>query len=123
MTTRHLPRERLPNRRPSETFDFQVEGLRYYATVSHLADGRIGEIFIGNHKVGSQCDTNVRDTALAASLALQHGCALDVLRGALLRDVRGMATTPLGWRSTSSPNRKALKRTRGRDKRSPKHRY
>ena len=95
MTTRHLPRERLPNRRASETFDFQVEGLHYCATVSHLADGRIGEIFIGNHKVGSQCDTNVRDAALAASLALQHGCALDVLRGALLRDVRGMATTPL----------------------------
>jgi hypothetical protein len=91
-----LARERLPNRRASETFDFQVEGLHYCATVSHLADGRIGEIFIGNHKVGSQCDTNVRDAALAASLALQHGCALDVLRGALLRDVRGMATTPLG---------------------------
>ena len=96
MTTRHLPRERLPNRRASETFDFQVEGLRYCATVSHFADGRIGEIFIGNHKVGSQCDTNVRDAALAASLALQHGCRLDVLRGALLRDMRGRATTPLG---------------------------
>jgi hypothetical protein len=96
MTTRHLPRERLPNRRASETFDFQVEGLRYCATVSHFADGRIGEIFIGNHKVGSQCDTNVRDAALAASLALQHGCPLDVLRGALLRDVRGKAATPLG---------------------------
>jgi hypothetical protein len=96
MTIRHLPRERLPNRRASETFDFQVEGLRYCATVSHFADGRIGEIFIGNHKVGSQCDTNVRDAALAASLALQHGCPLDVLRGALLRDVRGKAATPLG---------------------------
>jgi hypothetical protein len=91
-----LAREHLPNRRASETFDFQVEGLRYCATVSHFADGRIGEIFIGNHKVGSQCDTNVRDAALAASLALQHGCPLDVLRGALLRDVRGKAATPLG---------------------------
>jgi hypothetical protein len=40
MTTRHLPRERLPNRRAS--------------------------------------------------------CTLDVLRGALLRDVRGKAATPLG---------------------------
>jgi len=68
-----LARERLPNRRASETFDFQVEGLRYCATVWRFADGRIGEIFIGNHRVGSQCDTNVRDAALAASLALQHG--------------------------------------------------
>ena|SRR6185437_5804329 len=91
-----LARERLPNRRVSETFDFQVEGLRYCATVSPFADGRIGEIFIGNHKVGSQCDTNVRDAALAASLALQHGCPLDVLRGALLRNMRGKAASPLG---------------------------
>jgi hypothetical protein len=89
-------RERLPNRRASETFSFEVEGLHYCATFSHFADGRIGEIFIGNHKVGSQCDTNVRDAALAASLALQHGCPLDVLRGALLRDMRGKAATALG---------------------------
>ena len=91
-----LARERLPNRRASETLDFQVEGLRYCATVSHFADGRVGEVFIDNHKVGSQCDTNVRDAALAASLALQHGCPLDVLRGALLRDMRGKAATALG---------------------------
>jgi ribonucleoside-diphosphate reductase alpha chain len=91
-----LARERLPNRRASETFNFEVEGLRYCATVSRFADGRLGEIFVGNHRVGSQSDTNVRDAALAASLALQHGCTLGVLRGALLRDMRGRATTPLG---------------------------
>lgn len=89
-------RERLPNRRASETFDFEVEGLRYHATVSRFADGRIGEIFIGNPKVGSQSDANATDAAVAASLALQHGCTLDVLRGALLRGMRGRATTPLG---------------------------
>src|SRR5262249_41025959 len=70
-------RERLPNRRASETFDFEVEGLRYHATVSRFADGRIGEIFIGNPKVGSQSDANATDAAVAASLALQHGCTLD----------------------------------------------
>jgi hypothetical protein len=91
-----LVRERLPSRRESETFNFEVEGLRYCATVSRFADGRIGEIFISNHKVGSQSDANAADAAVAASLALQHGCALDVLRRALLRDMRGRATTPLG---------------------------
>jgi hypothetical protein len=91
-----LVRERLPNRRASETFNFEVEGIRYCATVSRFADGRIGEIFVGNHKVGSQSDTNARDAALAASLALQHGCTLAVLRNALLRDTRGRAATPLG---------------------------
>jgi hypothetical protein len=94
---RTLPaRERLPNRRASETFSFEVEGLHYYATFSRFADGRVGEIFIDNHKVGSQSHGNATDAAVAASLALQHGCKIDVLRGALLRDMRGRATTPLG---------------------------
>ena len=89
-------RERLPNRRASTVFDFEVGGLRYTATLSRFSDGRIAEIFLQNHKPGSQSDTTARDAALAASLALQHGCTLDVLRRALLRDVRGRATTPLG---------------------------
>ena len=91
-----LARERLPNRRASETFSFQAEGLGYCATVSRFADGRVGEIFIDNHKVGSQSHGYATDAAVAASLALQHGCALDVLRRALLRDMRGRAMTPLG---------------------------
>jgi len=88
-----LARERLPNRRASETFNFEVEGLLYCATVSFFPDGRINEIFISNHKVGSQSDANATDVALAASLALQHGCTLDVLRGALLRDMGNRAAT------------------------------
>ena len=91
-----LARERLPNRRASETFSFEVEGLHYCATFSCFADGRVGEIFIDNHKVGSQSHGNATDSAVAASLALQHGCTIDVLQRALLRDVRGRATTPLG---------------------------
>jgi hypothetical protein len=91
-----LARERLPNRRASETFNFEVEGLRYCATVSRFVDGRIGEIFLSNHKVGSQSDASATDAAVAASLALQHGCTLEVLRGALLRDMGGRAATPLG---------------------------
>jgi len=91
-----LARERLPNRRACETFNFQVEGLRYCATVSWFADGRVGEVFIDNHKVGSQSHGNATDAAVAASLALRHGCTIDVLQRALLRGVRGRATTPLG---------------------------
>ena len=91
-----LARERLPNRRASETFNFEVDGLGYSATVSWFADGRVGEVFIDNHKVGSQSHGNATDAAVAASLAFQHGCTLDVLRGALLRDMRGRAATPLG---------------------------
>ena len=89
-------RQRLSNRRPSITFNFEAGGLHYTATVSRFADGRLGEVFLQNHKPGSQSDTNARDAAVAASLALQFGCPFDVLQRALLRDSQGRASTPLG---------------------------
>jgi hypothetical protein len=91
-----MSRQRLPNRRASATFEFVVGGLAYTATVSRFPDGRIGEIFLQNHKPGSQADANARDSAVAASLALQFGCPVDTLRHALLRDSQGRASTPLG---------------------------
>jgi ribonucleoside-diphosphate reductase alpha chain len=93
--TAHM-RERLPNRRLGETFELELHGLRYTVTISRFADGRLGEIFLQNHKPGSQSDTNARDAAVAASLALQFGCPLEVLRRALLRDAQGRPSTPLG---------------------------
>jgi hypothetical protein len=90
-------RSRLPPRRASETFRFEVGGLHYHATISRFTEGdRVAEIFLSNNKSGSQADVNGRDAAVAASLAFQYGCPLNVLRGALLRDVRGKAATPLG---------------------------
>jgi hypothetical protein len=89
-------RSRLPNRRPALTFDFQCNALHYTATVGHFDDGRIGEVFIQNTRPASMSDCYARDAAVAASLALQFGCPLDVLRRALLRDARGTASTPLG---------------------------
>src|SRR5262245_23444095 len=89
-------RRRLPNRRRSESFTFECGGLRYHATVSHFDDGHLGEVFITNTKPSSQSDVNARDAAVAASLALQFGCPVDVLRKALLRDPHGVASSPLG---------------------------
>jgi hypothetical protein len=91
-----MARARLPNRRHSETFELTLGGLRYTVTVSRFIDGRVGEIFLQNHKPGSQSDSNARDAAVAASLALQFGCPLEVLRRALLRDPMGRPSTPLG---------------------------
>jgi ribonucleoside-diphosphate reductase alpha chain len=90
------PRERLPNRRASIVFEIELHGLHYTASVSHFADGRPAEIFLQNHKPGSQSDCNARDSAVAASLALQFGCPLSVLRHAVLRDPQGRPATPLG---------------------------
>jgi hypothetical protein len=89
-------RERLPDRRANQSFTFELNGLRYHATISCFAHGRVGEVFITNTKPSSQSDVNARDAAVAASLALQFGCPLDVLRKALLRDPRGLASSPLG---------------------------
>lgn len=89
-------RRRLPNRRYSESFSFEVAGLTYTATVSRFADGRIGELFLSNHKSNSHADTAARDSAIAFSLAVQHGADPDVIRQALCRDSQGRASGPLG---------------------------
>jgi hypothetical protein len=91
-----MNRERLPNRRAAETFEVEVNGLRYTATISRFADGRIGEIFVQNSKPGSASDCHMRDAGISASLALQYGCPLETLRRALLRDPRGAPSTPIG---------------------------
>jgi ribonucleoside-diphosphate reductase alpha chain len=89
-------RQRLPNRRISETFEFEVSGLRYTCTIGRFRDGPLAEVFLQNHKPGSQSDSNARGAAVAASLALQFGCPPEVLQRALLRDPRGRPSTPLG---------------------------
>ena len=89
-------RERLLDRRLAETFELEVDGLHYTCTVGRYFNGRVGEVFLQNHKVGSHSDFNARDAAVAASLALQFGCPLEVLQHALLRDAQGNASTPLG---------------------------
>jgi hypothetical protein len=89
-------RARLPNRRLAETFNFVCNSLPYICTVGRFPDGRIAEIFLSNHKSNSAADTNARDAAIAASIALQHGADAEVLRRALCRDSHGKASGPLG---------------------------
>src|SRR5947209_2125828 len=89
-------RERLPNRRAATTFDIVAGGLRYTTTIGFYPDGQIGEIFIQNHKAGSQAGTMARDAAVVASIALQHGVPIETLRHAVMRDSRGRPSGPLG---------------------------
>jgi ribonucleoside-diphosphate reductase alpha chain len=91
-----MTRQRLPDRRPSETFGFVCADLRYTATASWFDDGQLGEIFLGNHRADSHADACAKDAAILASLALQYGVPLDVLRKALLRDSQGRPSTPVG---------------------------
>jgi hypothetical protein len=88
-------RERLPDRRASTVFDFEVGGLRYTATVSRYADGRIGELFLSNRKTNSRADVAARDAAIAFSFAVQRGANPEAIRRALCRDTQGRASGPL----------------------------
>jgi hypothetical protein len=89
-------RRRLPNRRQAETFELETGGLRYVCTIGRFADGTLAEVFLSNGKAGSDSDTAARDSAVVASIALQYGVPLDVLRHALMRDAQGRPSGPLG---------------------------
>jgi hypothetical protein len=64
--------------------------------VSRFDDGRIGELFLNNHKRGNQSDTIARDSAIVLSFPVQHGADINVIRKALCRDNQGRALGPLG---------------------------
>jgi ribonucleoside-diphosphate reductase alpha chain len=89
-------REHLPNRRPHAVMEFEHAGIRYVAGIGRFADGRLAEIFLNTGKIGTSLDAVTRDSAIAASLALQFGCDPETLRHALTRDGNGSASGALG---------------------------
>jgi len=89
-------RQRLSNRRGSITFDIEALGLTFTVTASRFDNGKLGEVFIQNHKTNSAAGILASDAAIAASLALQFGCPAEVLARALQRDAAGNPTGPLG---------------------------
>lgn len=97
-------RRRLPDRRLCRTFQFthhSGEGSQHYlVTVGYhevpttSSAGVPGELFINTEgRSGSLMDTLVSEAATAASLALQYGCPVDVLRDAMKRNPD---KTPMG---------------------------
>jgi hypothetical protein len=91
-----MTRACLPNYRASTNFDFEIGNLKFVCTFSRFADGRLGEVFLTNHRVNSQAGTMASDQAVLASLALQFGCPLETLSKALMRNSAGRATSPIG---------------------------
>ena len=88
-------RQRLANRRASENFSLECAGLTYVCTISRYPDGRIGELFLSNHKTGSNADVNARDAAICFSFAVQHGADPELIRRALCRDGQDRPSGPL----------------------------
>jgi hypothetical protein len=90
-------RRRLPNRRRSETLNLEVTGLKYVTTISYFpGTNELAEIFLTNHRAGSDASAAACDSAVVCSIALQHGVPPETIRKALMRDARGQARTPLG---------------------------
>ena len=77
-----MERERLPDRRGCELVAFEHGGRRWTACVGLFDDGRPAEIFIEGPK-DSPLLALARDAAILASIALQHGATLAVIRHAL----------------------------------------
>jgi hypothetical protein len=89
-------RERLPNRRQCESFEFRHAGHPFTLCAGFYADGRIAEIFLSSHKPGSPIEAIARDAAITTSLALQYGVALETIRAALTHDHDGGPATAIG---------------------------
>jgi ribonucleoside-diphosphate reductase alpha chain len=89
-------RQRLPNRRSHEVVAFEHGGIRYCASIGRFDDGRLAEVFLNGAKCGTDLDTNAKDAAIVASLALQAGISAAVIRHALTSNRDGSASGPLG---------------------------
>ena len=91
-----MNRDRLPDRRLAERFEFKVGNISYTAQLGYYLDGRLGEVFLNAGKIGAESDVVARDSAIAVSFALQHGCAAETIRAAFMRDESGKSEGPLG---------------------------
>jgi hypothetical protein len=91
-------RQRLPDRRPHELHNFEFNGIRYVAGIGTFPDGSLAEVFLNPAgRVGTDLEAHARDTAITASLALQHGCPLGALRKALTRTGNGGPGSALSY--------------------------
>ena len=84
-------RTRLPDRRGHMLIDFDADGFRYTAGLGFFEDGHLAEVFLNASKIGTPIETAARDSAVVASIALQHGVPTDTIRHALTRDRNGNA--------------------------------
>jgi ribonucleoside-diphosphate reductase alpha chain len=88
-------RERLPDRREHVVVNFTTaDGFKYTAGLGYFEDGRLAEVFLNAEKIGTAIETAERDSAVVASIALQHGVPPETIRRAITRN--GSASGPLG---------------------------
>jgi hypothetical protein len=89
-------RERLANRRATETRQFEHNGFVHVASIGRFADGRVAEVFLSGAKVGTHVATSARDASIMCSIGLQYGVPVEAFRHAIARNSDGSAAGPLG---------------------------
>jgi hypothetical protein len=103
MTQRRI----LPQRRNSITFQAEHvasgKPTRFQVSVGYvdMLDGvpvepMPMEVFISGTKAGSEVEATARDGAVLLSIALQYGVPLDVMRGAITRELNGAPSSIIG---------------------------
>lgn len=89
-------RETLPAVRGGVTVEFEHFGVAFVGRGNFYPDGRLAEVFLSAGKTGTQIQITMQDSAVAASLALQHGVPAEILRAAFLKTEDGQPAGPLG---------------------------
>lgn len=89
-------REYLPNRRHGEVLKLHDGVLDYAVGITCYEDGRPAEVFISSSKPTSHLDDIARDAAIMASIRLQYGAPVEVLRGAATRAADGSGASIIG---------------------------
>jgi hypothetical protein len=83
-------RERLPDRREHFLVNFTTaDGFRYTAGLGYFEDGRLAEVFLNADNIGTAIEAAARDSAVVASLALQHGVPPETIRRSLTQNGDG----------------------------------
>lgn len=84
-----MKRERLPDRRQSETKLLWHTGKKWLLSISRYDDGRPAEVFVMPPNEGGVGTSDIaaaaRDACVVISIALQYGVPLGVLRDAVTR--------------------------------------
>ena len=91
-----MTRQRLPNRRFNETFEFTHEGVGFTASYGRDVQGRVKELFLSGGKAGSVIEAMMSDASTAISIALQNGVEPTDLAHSVVRNADSTPASPIG---------------------------
>lgn len=92
-----MTRQRLPNRRFNETFEFTHEGVGFTASYGRDVQGRVKELFLSGGKAGSVIEAMMCDASTAISIALQNDVKPAELAHSVVRNPDGSPASPIGY--------------------------